>query len=597
MIKLEGIIYKAFENFIVFRGYAPIGILSKVSKRPEAYQRMADETHKRDIIKFLGKKDYSYFPELVLAYRGADLNGLIDELHGKDDVEYNAESYVKGLKVLKERVPVSGYRARHAQLQVDDDTLLRVDGNHRLEAFDESDEWWKFFIEEEAPIGYSDEEKAQWLHHKVSSYKQEIENIIVPFSIVISNYDIADKFEASIFNNINFKQLPLKQEKNIQNVYKYLKDSDELGAAHVLTIKLIELVEEGHFKGLSLLAKGTDNEIYRTVCFKTIDLLLVCSQKAMSEIEDKEKYISKCEAEVKDQVQEIEKLQKQLSLKTARGPKDQIEGRISKSQRLIDELRHNAEVTQKQIEVLKRFIKSSDSIDDIEIAIQSLRPTYTKLGDNYGNISMFVALVYFKLFDENKFVSFVEWIIKNGINKIPVEDYLPTHSAESLIALFNRVYEAKGREVFISMQFNDPQSEMIYEKVVQTIEKFNQKKGLDIKITMIRIDQKATTEMFTISNEITRAIENSSLIIADLSSHNVNVYHEIGVAMGIAQAKLIPAPVILLYKTDSTFRDEKTIDADHFIGFNLRGESQLRFETYKQLQDGLWERLEKHYEV
>ena len=597
MIKLEGIIYKAFENFIVFRGYAPIGILSKVSKRPEAYQRMADETHKRDIIKFLGKKDYSYFPELVLAYRGADLNDLIDELHGKDDVEYNAESYVKGLKVLKERVPVSGYRARHAQLQVDDDTLLRVDGNHRLEAFDESDEWWKFFIEEEAPIGYSDEEKAQWLHHKVSSYKQEIENIIVPFSIVISNYDIADKFEASIFNNINFKQLPLKQEKNIQNVYKYLKDSDELGAAHVLTIKLIELVEEGHFKGLSLLAKGTDNEIYRTVCFKTIDLLLVCSQKAMSEIEDKEKYISKCEAEVKDQVQEIEKLQKQLSLKTARGPKDQIEGRISKSQRLIDELRHNTEVTQKQIEVLKRFIKSSDSIDDIEIAIQSLRSTYAKLGDNYGNISMFVALVYFKLFDENKFVSFVEWIIKNGINKIPVEDYLPTHSAESLIALFNRVYEAKGREVFISMQFNDPQSEMIYEKVVQTIEKFNQKKGLDIKITMIRIDQKATTEMFTISNEITRAIENSSLIIADLSSHNVNVYHEIGVAMGIAQAKLIPAPVILLYKTDSTFRDEKTIDADHFIGFNLRGESQLRFETYKQLQDGLWERLEKHYEV
>ena len=597
MIKLEGIIYKAFENFIVFRGYAPIGILSKVSKRPEAYQRMADETHKRDIIKFLGKKDYSYFPELVLAYRGADLNGLIDELHGKDDVEYNAESYVKGLKVLKERVPVSGYRARHAQLQVDDDTLLRVDGNHRLEAFDESDEWWKFFIEEEAPIGYSDEEKAQWLHHKVSSYKQEIENIIVPFSIVISNYDIADKFEASIFNNINFKQLPLKQEKNIQNVYKYLKDSDELGAAHVLTIKLIELVEEGHFKGLSLLAKGTDNEIYRTVCFKTIDLLLVCSQKAMSEIEDKEKYISKCEAEVKDQVQEIEKLQKQLSLKTARGPKDQIEGRISKSQRLIDELRHNTEVTQKQIEVLKRFIKSSDSIDDIEIAIQSLRSTYAKLGDNYGNISMFVALVYFKLFDENKYVSFVEWIIKNGINKIPVEDYLPTHSAESLIALFNRVYEAKGREVFISMQFNDPQSEMIYEKVVQTIEKFNQKKGLNIKITMIRIDQKATTEMFTISNEITRAIENSSLIIADLSSHNVNVYHEIGIAMGIAQAKQIPAPVILLYKTDSTFRDEKTIDADHFIGFNLRGESQLRFETYKQLQDGLWERLEKHYEV
>ena len=59
MAKLEGIIYKAFENFIVFRGYAPIGVLAEVSKRPEAYQRMPDEKHKRDIVKFLKKKEYS----------------------------------------------------------------------------------------------------------------------------------------------------------------------------------------------------------------------------------------------------------------------------------------------------------------------------------------------------------------------------------------------------------------------------------------------------------------------------------------------------------------------------------------------------------
>ena len=597
MAKLEGIIYKAFENFIVFRGYAPIGILAKVSRRPEAYQRMADDNHKRDIIKFLRKKEYSYFPELVLAYRGADLNGLIGELHGKDDIEYNAESYVKGLKILKERVPVSGYRARHAQLQIAENILLRVDGNHRLEPFDDSDDWWSLFIEENAPVTYSNDEKAQWLHQKISSYKQEIENIIVPFSIVISNQDIADKFEASIFNNINFKQLPLKQEKNIQNVYRFLKDSEELGAAHFLTIKLIELVENGHFKGLSLLAMGTENEIYRTVCLKTIDLLLSYNQKFANEIEEIKKNISEYDAIIKEQEQEREKLKKQLLPKTGRRSKCEIEEKISKNQKFLDETIRNKEIAQKQINVLNKFIKSSNCIDDIEIAIQSLRSTYARLGDNYGNISMFVALVYFKLLDESKFTSFIEWIIKNGINKIPVDDYLPTHNAESLIALFNRVYEAKGKEIFISMQFNDPQSEMIYEKVVQTIERFNHRKELDIKITMIRIDQKTTTEMFTISNEITRAIENSSLIIADLSSHNVNVYHEIGIAMGVAQAKNLPAPVILLYKTDSSFRDKNTIDADHFIGFNLRGESQLRFETYKQLEDGLMERLEKHYEV
>ena len=342
---------------------------------------------------------------------------------------------------------------------------------------------------------------------------------------------------------------------------------------------------------------GSENEIYRTVCFKTIELLLTYNLYSIEEIEAKEKSINDLESLIKNNEREIERLKKELSVKTGRGPKGVVEGKINECQKLIDELNHNKKITQKQINVLKRFVESSTNIDEIEIAIQSLRPTYTTLGNNFGNISMFIALVYFKLFDDNRFASFVDWIIKNGINKIPVEDYIPSHSAQSLIALFNRVYEAKGREIFISMQFNDPQSEMIYEKIVQTIERFNNRKGLDIRITMIRIDQKTTTEMFTISNEITRAIENSSLIIADLSSHNVNVYHEIGIAMGLAQAKNVPAPVILLYKTDSSFRDKNTIDADHFIGFNLRGESQLRFETYKQLEDGLWERLQKHYEV
>lgn len=62
MAKLEGIIYKAFENFIVFRGYAPIELLAKVSKRPEAYQRFPNEEHKRDIVYFLKKGDFRYFP-------------------------------------------------------------------------------------------------------------------------------------------------------------------------------------------------------------------------------------------------------------------------------------------------------------------------------------------------------------------------------------------------------------------------------------------------------------------------------------------------------------------------------------------------------
>lgn len=572
MAKLEGIIYKAFENFVVFRGYAPIGILAEVSKRPDAYQRTADEEHKRDIIRFLKKKDYSYFPELVLAYRGANLTGLISELYGKDDVEFDAESYVPGLKVLKERVPATGYRARHAQLTIGREELLRVDGNHRLEPFNDDDEWWKSFIDQKAPEEFTEEQKQTWLSKQIQDYKSDVKSIIVPFSIVISNTDIADKFEASIFNNINFKQLPLKQEKNIQNIYKYLKDSNELGPAHELTMKLIDLTESGHFIGLPLFEKGSEKETcYRTVCFKTVELLL-------------------------EQQKEFEELKKSLADEKQKN-EELLKSKDTDEEKKIEELERNIQTCEKQIQAINKYC-SSINPDAIEIAIQSLRPIYDRFGkEHYGNISVFVALVYYKLLDENKFITFIDWIIKNGINRISQTDYLPTHNAKSLITLFERVYESKGKEVFISMQFGDPQSEMIYEKVVQTIERFNKDKGLDIKITTIRIDQKASSELFNISEEISKAIESSSLLIADLSSHNINVYHEVGIAMGLAQAKSIRPKIILLYKTDTVFLDKDKDDIDHFVGFNIRGESQLRFETYKQLVDGLVERLEKHYEV
>ena len=578
MTTLEGIIYKAFENFIVFRGYAPIGVLAEVSRRPEAYQRSANDEHKRDIIRFLKNKDYSYFPELVLAYRGADLFELIKELHGNDDVDFDAEKYVKGLKVLKEKVPATGYRARHAQLLVDNNVLLRVDGNHRLEPFDDDNNWWSYFIDEKVPEEYTEEQKEIWLKKQVDDYKSDIKSIIVPFSIVISNTDIADRFEASIFNNINFKQLPLRQEKNIQNIYNYLKNTDELGEAHELTIKLIELTENGHFIGFPLFNRGTDDELYRTVCYKTVQLLLLQKPNLSKEIEALKKKKTEFETELSDLLSESEE-----------------EKQDEEKNKKKEELERNIKNSEKQISSIEKFCASIAS-GPIEIAIQSLRPIYSKFGDDHGNISLFAAMVYYKLLNEHKFVTFVDWVTKNGINKIPVNDELPTHNPQSLISLFERVYEAKGREIFISMQFGDPQSEMIYEKVVQAIEKFNIEKGLDIKISTIRIDQKVTTDLFTISKEISNAIESSSLIIADLSSHNINVYHEIGFAMGLAQSKNIPAPVILLYKTDSVFRDEKC-DEDHFIGFNLRGESQLRFKTYKELADGLKERLEKHYGV
>lgn len=75
------------------------------------------------------------------------------------------------------------------------------------------------------------------------------------------------------------------------------------------------------------------------------------------------------------------------------------------------------------------------------------------------------------------------------------------------------------------------------------------------------------------------------------------MYHEIGYAMGLAQSKDFKPRMILLYKENTTFnKKESEISADNFIGFNLRGMSQLRFTKYEELTDGLMRRLEKHFE-
>ncbi|MBK5722005.1 hypothetical protein JGH11_14090 [Dysgonomonas sp. Marseille-P4677] len=620
MRKVEGIIYKVFENFVVIRGYAPIGDLAFISKRPEAYQRVADEEHKRDIIRFLDRGQYTYFPEITLAYQAEDLEGLINKLHGQDDVDFEAEEYVSGLKVLKERVPWSGLqgnRARHAYIMLNRDQLTRVDGNHRLEPFRKTDWWWEF-VKEDIPDGLEGEDLKKWKVSKIKPFKDRISSIVVPYSIVLSDASISDKFEASIFNNINFKALPLKQEKNIQNIYNLLRESEELGEAHDLTMNLIDLSIKGSFSGIPYLSVlDNNNDVFRTACFKIISLLIDKKEEAykakkkykdLSEKNEKEK--NRLETKLSNlaeqtnhekNIKENDKIDSESKLDESSAQKELLRVDIKDIEYSIIHYRKEEKKSDNYLSLFD--IKKGDigkiqkSTNIIAEAIQSLRLFYNELEkDKLGNLSLLATLVYYKLRDKSKFKSFVNWCLLNSINNVVKLDDLPTYNSESLIEMFESFFEKKRREIFISMQFGDDQSEMIYEKVIQTIEKFNNvDKGVDIKVTPIRIDRTIAPHAYTISDEILSAIKNSSLIIADLSSRNINVYHEIGYIMGLADQRCIKPPVILLYK-ENTSLNKESISMDNFVGFNLRGYSQLRFRTYDELTRGLMVRLKKHFE-
>lgn len=53
MTKLEGIIYKTFENYIVLRGFAPIGDIAAISNKSQAYQRPNDRATKLNAPKYI----------------------------------------------------------------------------------------------------------------------------------------------------------------------------------------------------------------------------------------------------------------------------------------------------------------------------------------------------------------------------------------------------------------------------------------------------------------------------------------------------------------------------------------------------------------
>lgn len=609
MAKLEGIIYKAFENYVVLRGFAPIGDISEISKKPDEYQRNADEQHKVEIIEYLNDLN-AYFPEVTLACRSDRYDELIESIGSYKEVGKDNQQYVKGLRVLSERLPFGRDRARHAYLELnnleDVEKLKRVDGNHRLEPFTSELSWWYKFVDMPEDIkNETDKEKKEgWIKYQAEQYRKKISKKIIPFTVIISDAKNADNFEAKIFHDVNFRQLPLREEASLRIIsdLKAFDDKEKLGEAYPLALQLIDISKNSTFESIHWLKNNNDidKDYYRTACLRIIQLLLNRKTAIEEDLKEEKNKLSEKEEEVAKNKTELEKLRKQAQS----GPKkalQQQEEQKHKIQRLENEAR-NLDFQQKHIERrvkrLSDYLEKINDIAKIKKAISSLGHVYESFEDNeYGNIAFLSAMVYYSLLDKAQLQAFIHWAVRNGINKVNEPDDLSKDSAENLIKMFEQIFQSKKNEVFVSMQFGDSQSELIYEKIVRAIEQFNTKyTGIHLNVYPIRIDRTVESSTYSIQDRILEAIKSCSLIIADLSSKNINVYHEIGYAMGVAQANNLLPNMILLYKEDTQYKD-KNEDTDKFIGFNLRNLSQLRFKDYKQLVDGLIERLEKHYEV
>lgn len=602
MAKLEGIIYKTFDHYVVLRGFAPIKDLAAISHKPDSYQRNAVDEHKADIVKFLDSGEYKYFPEITLACRVEKYSEFASSIGVDSAVDRDDAQFVKGLRVLGERLPYEGYRARHAYLtKTTDEDLVRVDGNHRLEPFDNGNEdIWE----------------------KVKVDKKNIEKLIVPYTVIFSEKEFGDKFEAGIFHNINFRQLPLREEASLKiiNELNAFDDKENLGEAYPLALKLIDYVKQGGFRQIPWLSLNTDIErsYYRTACLRIVQLLLSQKERIKNllskvqddnieleiKIEDIKKSIVQIKKDIKEKKKEVEEIEinnpdfrKMTLYKSTNKDLDRLEHEQDKQISEYESLSQQKEHVNDKVNSLTNYIKNCDDKDSILSELTALTLVYKDFGDYYGNISFLCALVYYSLLDKGQLYSFINWSKQNGLNKITQPDDLSKDASLNLITLFDQIHQAKKNEIFISMQFGDSQSELIFEKIVRSIELFNSKhKDINLRATPIRIDRKVEASTSSIPDEIRKAIQSCGLIIADLSSANINVYHEIGYAMGVAESNGMIPNIILLYK-ENTDHNKENKDVDKFVGFNLRNLSQLRFKDYDQLVEGLIKRLEKHYGV
>ena len=602
MAKLEGIIYKTFDHYVVLRGFAPIKDLAAISHRPDSYQRNADATHKIEIIKFLDSGEYKYFPEITLACRVKDYVEFASNIGVDSAVDRDDARFVEGLRVLSEKLPYAGYRARHANLiKTTNKDLVRVDGNHRLEPFDNGNE-------------------KIWEIAKVE--KTALENLIVPYTVIFSEEEFGDKFEAGIFHNINFRQLPLREEASLKiiNELNAFDEKENLGAAYPLALKLIDSVRQGGYGQIPWLKINADIEkcYYRTACLRIVQLLLSRRERIQAllakthiekntleqELKDKQNLIDSTKKEIRRKAEEVEKIEVDnpdfARMSQYKSVVKDLEKLNYEQDKLTGEhmsLLHQIEHVNSRVDALKRYLKKCDDKDAILSELSSLIPVYKDLGENYGNIAYLCALVYYSLLDKRQLYAFINWSRLNGINKITQPDDLSKDASMNIIAMFDQIHQAQKNEIFVSMQFGDSQSELIFEKIARAIDIFNSNhKDINLKATPIRIDRKIGASASSIPDEIRKAIQSCSLIIADLSSANINVYHEIGYAMGIAESHNMIPNIILLYK-ENTDHNKDNKDVDKFIGFNLRNLSQLRFKEYDQLVEGLVKRLEKHYGV
>lgn len=521
---LRGILDRSLSSQLCIRGFAPIKELARISKADYQYQRNPNYLQEKEISTFLDEEEYLFFPEVILSYqikydttlKGADKSltpiqkietehkfvSNVDKTQFKVKTQkHNDHPDIRNKSELRIVDFILDDAILATQIEKNKHPLHRVDGNHRLKAAE-------------------------------SATSVKVEKMVVPFCIILNEYIIrektntdgsiekiieskGEKFEKTVFHNINTKTIPLTSEENLRVILDDKKNFPD-----------DDLKERFGWEYLAT------RKVFNNMPKKTED---------------------------------IERAYPYLGKKFNASPR-------TFSKQIINLLKNHKKITQKNF-----------SVEKIQQALQYVNQLFGNHTELQGKacIGIVVCAIYLQIANENLNL-FINWLIENKMTT------LDKIEPNSLIEIYEKIKESKSKQIFISMQF-DKESKPRYEAIKEAVKEVNNRHNLEIKLREIRIDEFNQGHSYKIDDQILKLIDDSGLLIADLTSKNINVYHELGFLMGLNQGKNKGQKNFILLE------DNKLDNSN--VGFNIRAFQQLRFNDTLDLKNKLINSLEEYYNL
>lgn len=354
-------------------------------------------------------------------------------------------------------------------------------------------------------------------NHRISAFehladKEPLDRKPVSFCIVLLPQGYAQQSEKALFYNINSKALPLTSEEVFKGIIE-----DEVGFA--------DDVLEKDFGAEFVLCRATRKELNFTY-LQNLRGVFGQDQAAWPESSD-------CRCSVL--IESLRDLQRERT-------------RLENTSALPDS---------------KTFLK----------AIQTVNASYAEPRLQRGtSMGLFSAFLYFAIQEGGRYQQFETWVLKNH------QYELQKINASDLIRIFEKIAESRHRQIFVSMQFEIPvkgdSTKFVenpnWKAIEAAVDDLNREHKCDLKLKPIRIDELDKGFSYPISSEIFQLIEDSGYLIADLTAGNKNVYHEVGLLMGLNRALKRGHDNFLLLHNSSVG------DVSKDFGFNIADFKQLR---------------------